>query len=100
MSESVVISKLAKRIETLTEEKRNLHNLNHRLAQSTIVYEQRAMIADQKLETAKETLQLQTDLLNVYHNKLGEIQKIINDHPKHGYALELINRIRKVLDDE
>ena len=30
--------------------------------------------------------------------KLEKMQKIINDHPKHGYASELINRLRKVLD--
>ena len=43
-------------IDILEEENRKLHNLNHRLAQSTIVYEQKAMIANQKLEAIRGAL--------------------------------------------
>ena len=43
-------------IDILEEENRKLHNLNHRLAQSTIVYEQKAMIANQKLKAIRDAL--------------------------------------------
>ena len=43
-------------IDILEEENRKLHNLNHRLAQSTIVYEQKAMIANQKLKAIWDAL--------------------------------------------
>ena len=105
MSESVVISKLAKRIETLTEENRNLDNLNHRLAQSTIAYEQRAMIANQKLETLREENKQKeeyiVDLLDYItgnEQKLEAIRKLV-EYPvsKSG---ERIDKIREVLGDE
>ena len=121
MSESVVISKLAKRIETLTEEKRNLRNLNHRLAQSTIAYEQIAMIANQKLETLREENKQKeeyiVDLLDyitgneqkleAIRYNFGQINAIFN-HPEYiENPPEILtkinhhrNRILEVLGDE
>ena len=50
-----------------------LQNLNHRLAQSTIVYEQKVMIANQKLQDAESWTE--KGFVVIYKEKLDELKE-------------------------